>query len=116
MAEIPKETEQHILEFQQAQGQLQLVMAQKAQVRVQLDDLEGALAELEKAHGKVYKSTGSILLESGKEALGKELGEKKETLLVRSQVLGKQEEKLRTRLTELRGKIEAAAKDIKGAG
>jgi prefoldin beta subunit len=64
------------------------------------------LEELKKASGKVYKSTGAILLESDKDSLAKELAEKKETMLVRSQVLGKQEEKLRSRLTELKGKIE----------
>lgn len=116
MAEIPKETEQQVLEFQQAQGQLQMVMMQKGQVRMQLDEIGGALEELKKAEGKVYKSTGSILLESDKDSLSKELGEKKETLLVRVQVLAKQEEKLRSRLVELKGKIEAATKGMKGAG
>ena len=78
--------------------------------------VEGALEELKKASGKVYKSTGAILLESNKDSLAKELAEKKETMLVRSQVLGKQEEKLRSKLMELKGKIEAATKGMKGAG
>ncbi len=116
MADVSKETEQQVLEFQQAQNQLQMIVMQKGQVRMQVEELEGALEELKKASGKVYKSTGAILLESNKDSLAKELAEKKETMLVRSQVLGKQEEKLRSKLMELKGKIEAATKGMKGAG
>ncbi len=114
MAEISKETEQHVIEFQQLQGQLQMVIMQRSQLKGQADEVEGALETLKKAQGKVYRSTGLVLVEAAKDELTKELGEKKDTILVRVQVLAKQEEKLRSRLVELKAKIDAATKGMKG--
>jgi len=112
MPEMPKEMEEKILEFQQAQEQLQLIVGQKMQFKMQMDEIGLASESLESAKGKVYKSTGAIIIEADKGALGKELGEKKEMLTVRMQVLGKQEEKLRKRLLELRSELESGAKGM----
>ena len=116
MAELSKETEQQVMEFQQLQGQLQMVVMQKSQLKAQADEMDSALEGLKTAQGKVYRSAGMVLVESTKAELTKEFAEKKESMLVRMQALGKQEEKVRQRLIELRGKIEAATKGMKGAG
>ena len=113
--DIPKETEKDINEFQSLQNQLQMVLIQKQQVKMQLDDIDSAVEELKEAKGEVFKAAGSILVQSNKDDVTKELSEKKDSLNVRLNVLSKQEEKLRSRLIELKNKIEKAAGDL-GAG
>ncbi|MEW6328980.1 MAG: prefoldin subunit beta, partial [Candidatus Micrarchaeota archaeon] len=110
--EISKETEQQIAEFQNAQSALQLTMVQRQQVQLQMDEIDNALEELKKSTGAVYRAVGTVLVESKKDETVKELTERKDTLAVRLNVLTKQEEKLRSKLTELRAKIEGSA----GAG
>ena len=115
MPELPKETEQMISEFQQLQAQFQLIVVQGQQTQAQMDEIEEALEQLKSASGKIYKASGPLLMESNKDAVAKELKERKESLAVRHSMLGKQEEKLKTRLNELRSKIEAAAKGLGAA-
>jgi len=107
--DIPKEVEHDINEFQTAQNQLQMILVQKQQLKMQLDEIDDALEELKGKNGKVFKSIGSVLVESTSEDVAKELNERKETMKVRTGVLGKQEEKLRNKLVELKSKIEKAA-------
>ncbi len=109
MVDMPKELEHDINEFQTAQNQLQMIVIQKQQVKMQLEEIDDALEELKGKSGKVFKSIGSVLVESKADDVVKELNENKETMKVRIGVLGKQEEKLRGRLVELRSKIEKAA-------
>ena len=109
MAEISKEMEAKLVEFQQSQEQLQVVMTQKLQVKMQIDDIDSALDALKSATGKVFKSTGPIVIEYDKDTLSKELEEKKEAFSTRLQVLTRHEEKLRKRLLELKAEIEAAS-------
>ena len=107
--DIPKEVEHDINEFQTVQNQLQMIMVQKQQVKMQLEEIDDALVELKGKSGKVFKSIGAILVESTSEDVVKELNDRKETMKVRVSVLGKQEEKLRNKLIELKSKIEKAA-------
>ncbi len=109
---ISKETEQQIAEFQNAQSALQLTMVQRQQVQLQMDEIDNALEEMAKSTGVVYRAVGTVLVESKKDETIKELTERKDTLAVRVNVLTKQEEKLRAKLTELRAKIEGST----GAG
>jgi|GEM_PF-1666490 len=109
MAEISKEMEAKLVEFQQSQEQLQIVMAQKLQVKMQIDEIDSALAALKSTSGKVFKSTGSIIVESDKDSLSKELEEKKDAFSTRLQVLARHEEKIRKRLLELKKELETAS-------
>jgi len=112
---MPKELEHDINEFQTAQNQLQMIMVQKQQLKMQLEEVDYALEELKKKSGKVFKSIGSVLVESSSEDVAKELTESKETMKIRIGVLGKQEEKLRGRLVELKSRIEKAAGEMGAA-
>ena len=113
--DIPKEVEHDINEFQTAQNQLQMILVQKQQLKMQLEEIDDALEELKGKSGKVFKSIGSVLVESNAEDVAKELNDRKETMKVRTGVLGKQEEKLRNKLVELKSKIEKAAGEIGAA-
>jgi prefoldin beta subunit len=107
--DIPKEVEHDINEFQTAQNQLQMIMVQKQQVKMQFEEIDDALEELKGKSARIYKSIGSLLIESNTPDVVKELNESKDTMKVRLSVLGKQEEKLRERLVELKSRIEKAA-------
>ena len=89
--DIPKEVEHDINEFQTVQNQLQMIMVQKQQVKMQLGEIDDALEELKGKSGKVFKSIGAVLVESTAEDVTKELSERRETMKVRVGVLGKQE-------------------------
>ncbi|MCX6776612.1 MAG: prefoldin subunit beta [Candidatus Micrarchaeota archaeon] len=113
--DIPKEVEHDINEFQTVQNQLQMILVQKQQLKMQLEEIDYALEELKGKSGKVFKSIGSVLVESNSEDVTKELNDRKETMKVRTGVLGKQEEKLRNKLVELKSKIEKAAGEMGAA-
>jgi len=103
---LSKETEQQIAEFQGLQGQLQSVMIQKQQVQTQVDELAQASEELKSAKGAVFRSAGTLLIQSTREEAEKDVAEKKELYSVRANALSRQEERLKARLTELKQKLE----------
>lgn len=112
---VSKQTEQEIAEFQTMQNQLQMILLQKQQVKLQLDEVNNALSELKKTDGAIFRAVGTLLFESDKEGAEKALNEQVETLNMRTEVLGRQEDKLKKKLAELREKLEKEL-GIRGAG
>jgi len=112
MDQLPTEIEKKLAEFQSAQEQLQAISSQKFQLKMQEDELDSALKSVKEANGKVFKSTGFVVVEAEKDKLTAELEEKKESVAVRLQVVSKQEDKFKKRALELRTEIEAAAKQM----
>jgi len=102
--------EKEVAEFQSVQTQLQFMLYQRQQYKMQLDDADMALGELSKAEGDVYKNAGLLMIKTSKEAAKKDLNEKKEFINVRMNSLAKQEEGVRERLEELKVKLETALK------
>ena len=99
--------ESDIENYQVAQQQLQLVVLQKQQMKLETEELDHALSEMKKASGAVYKIVGPILIQSKKEDVEKDLIERKEFLSSRIEILDKQEERLKKNLAELRKSIES---------
>ena len=106
--ELPPQLQEQLLRLQQLQQTLQAVASQKQQLEIEASETEKALAELEKLSDEtpVYKSVGNLLLKSERQALLKELKERKELLGTRITVLGRQEERTKERLKELQGKLQ----------
>lgn len=106
--ELPPQVQEQLVRLQQLQQTLQSVVTQKQQLELELNETDKALSELEKSTDEtpVYKSVGSILVKSNKQALLGELKERKELLTTRVTVLGKQEERTRERLKELQEKLQ----------
>lgn len=100
MPELPKELQKEIMDFQSLQKQLELILLQKQQLMMQSSETNNALDELKNVSGKVYKAAGSIMFETNKTDLEKELKEKKESLDSKLSILGKQEEKFRSKLKD----------------
>ena len=110
--ELPPILREQLARYDQAQQNLQAVLAQKQQVELELSETEKALEELGKASDTetVYKFAGNLLLRVKKEDVMKELSEKKELANTRKMVLAKQESRFRESLKDLQTKIDDAVK------
>ena len=106
--ELPPQLQEQLARLQQLQQTLQAVASQKQQLEIEASETEKALAELEKVTDQtpVYKSVGSLLIKSDRQALIAELKERKELLSTRITVLGRQEERTKERMKELQEKLQ----------
>lgn len=94
--------------MEQLQQNLQAVQMQKQQVEAELSEVDRALDELKTAQDgeQIYKYAGNLLIKVTKEAITKELQERKEISNTRTLVLGKQETRFKESLKELQTKID----------
>lgn len=83
-------------------------MTQKQQLELDLAQVEQALSELETLDDSavIYKSIGSLLVKSERPKVASELNERKDLLNMRINVLGKQEERLRSQVKDLQQKLQ----------
>ena len=90
------------------QQNLQSVSIQKQQVDAELSDAEKTLEELKNVPDdqQIYKYVGSLLVKVTREAITKELEEKKDISNTRTLVLNKQESRLKENIKELQTKID----------
>jgi prefoldin beta subunit len=110
--ELPPYIREQLARYDQAQQNLQSVLIQKQQVEMELSETEKALEELAKAVDTeaIYKFAGNLLVKVDKDAMVKELTEKKELGSTRKMVLAKQEGRFRENLKDLQTKIDEAVK------
>jgi prefoldin beta subunit len=114
ISRLPPQVQQRLLRLQQLQQTLQGVLTQKQQLELELNEVEQALSELEKLTDAavIYKSIGSLLVKSKRNKVTTELNERKELLNMRINVLGKQEERLRTQVKDLQEKLQRDLRPI----
>ena len=117
ISRLPPQIQQRLLRLQQLQQTLQGVMAQKQQLTLQLAEVEQAVNELEKLTetAVIYKSIGALLVKSKKIQVTTDLTERKELLKIRVDVLGKQDERLRTQVKDLQEKLQRDLRPISGS-
>ena len=110
--ELPPYLREQLARFDQTQQNLQAVLIQKQQVELELAETDKALEELGKATDseQIYKYAGNLLIKVSKEAMVKELTEKKELANTRKMVLAKQESRFKDSLKDLQTKIDEAVK------
>ncbi len=110
--ELPPYIREQLARYDQVQQNLQSVLIQKQQVEMELAETEKALEELAKATDSegIYKFAGNLLVKVEKDAMVKELNEKKELGSTRKMVLAKQEGRFRENLKDLQVKIDDAVK------
>lgn len=106
--ELPAEFQEQLARLQQLQQTLQMIVAQKQQIELELADMDRALEELGKLpeDAQVYKSVGAILVRKDKASVVQDLNERKELLNVRMSVLNRQEERTREKLKEIQQQIQ----------
>ena len=111
-AELPPYIREQLARYDQLQQNLQSVLIQKQQVEMELAETEKALEELAKATDSegIYKFAGNLLVKVEKDAVVKELNDKKELGSTRKMVLAKQEGRFRENLKDLQAKIDDAVK------
>ena len=114
ISRLPPQVQQRLLRLQQLQQTLQGVLTQKQQLELGLNEVEQALSELEKLTDAsvIYKSIGSLLVKSKKTKVTTELNERKDLLDMRINVLGKQEERLRTQVKNLQEKLQRDLRSV----
>ena len=114
ISKLPPQVQQRLLRLQQLQQTLQTVLTQKQQLELELSEVEQALSELEKLTNAavIYKSIGSLLVKSKKTKVTTELNERKDLLNMRVNVLGKQEERLRSQVKDLQTKLQRDLRPI----
>jgi len=112
--QIPPWLQEQLMKMQQAQQNLQSILAQKHQLELDQAESEKAGEELQKATDDetVYKFAGSLLIQSNKKDLIAELDERKELSKTRLTVLVKQETRIKESIKEQELKINEM---IKGA-
>ncbi len=95
-----------IEQFQTLQQQLQTILIQKENIKLQHLETEKALDELMKADLKeAYKIAGPIMVKKDAGEIKKELGEKIEDLELRLKTVEKTEERITSRLKEMEPKL-----------
>lgn len=117
ISRLPPQIQQRLLRLQQLQQTLQGVLNQKQQLEMQLTEVEQAVGELDKLNetAVIYKSIGALLIKSEKDKVITDLAERKELLKMRVEVLGKQEERLRTQVKDLQEKLQRDLRPISGS-
>ena len=111
MAELSPQLQEDLQQMQAMNSQLQALMQQKAQFEVMKAEAEQALEALAALpdDAPVYRNVGSLLVkEAAKKDAESRLREDLETLGVRVGRLAKQEEAVKTSLSALQKKIQAA--------
>jgi prefoldin beta subunit len=110
--EIPPWLREQLTRLDNLQQNLQAVVMQKQQVEAELADADKTLEELKNVSDteQIYKYVGSLLVKVSKEAIVKELDEKKDISNTRTLVLNKQESRLKDSIKELQNKIDGMLK------
>lgn len=113
--QMPPWLQEQIVKMQQAQQNLQEIMAQKQHLEMEKAETAKALEELQKtAEGDaVFKHAGSVLVKSTKKELVDELEERQEMSKTREAVLEKQETRVKADLKEQEAKISEMIKGDK---
>ena len=106
--EIPPWLREQLARLEQLQQNLQAVQMQKQQVEAELSETGRALEELKNAkeEEQISKYAGNLLIKVTKDAIVKDLQEKKEISNTRTLVLGKQETRFKESLKDLQTKID----------
>jgi len=104
------ELNKELIDYENLEKQLEVVLIQKHQLQLQLNEIKHALEELKTAKGQVYRSVGSLMIQSSKEEADKDLKDRQELIDVKLNALGKQEEKLRSSVTEAQKSLQEKMK------
>lgn len=84
-----------LIEYENMEKQLEMLLIQKHQLQLQINEIKHALEQLKKSKGTVYRSVGSVMMLSSKDDAEKDLSERQELIDVKLNAISKQEEKLR---------------------
>ena len=99
-----------LIEYENMEKQLEVLLIQKHQLQIQANEIKHALEELKKSQGEVYRSVGSIMIHTTREAAEADLTERDELIEVKLNAINKQEEKLRQTVMDTQKKLQERMK------
>lgn len=111
--EISKDVTAKLQELQILERNLQTFAMEKQSSQVELNEIENALSELNKASGETYKIISGIMIKADKNSLIKELNEKKKVLDLKIATIEKNEKPFEQKVENLRSEINASMKKNK---
>ena len=108
---ISEEDRKFLNEFQTHQQELQAILIQKENLKLQSLEIDKALEELEASKEKeAYKIAGPIMIRKSSDELKTELKERKENINLRIKTLEKTEERIMKRLKEMEPRLKEMIK------
>jgi len=108
---ISEEDRKFLNEFQAHQQELQAILIQKENLKLQSLEIDKALEELEVSKEKeAYKIAGPIMIRKSSDELKTELKERKENINLRIKTLEKTEERIMKRLKEMEPRLKEMIK------
>lgn len=112
--EVPKEAQGEVQKLQQYQQQMQLLNMQKQNLQSQILEIEHSIDEVKKVTKQdVYEIVGTIMIKRDRQLLENSLNEKKESLMLRQNVIEKQLDKMTKKTQEVQEKV---MEMVKGEG
>ena len=99
-----------LIEYENMEKQLEVLLIQKHQLQIQSNEIKHALEELKKSQGDVYRSIGSIMIHTTRDAAESDLKERDELIEVKLNAITKQEEKLRTTVMDTQKRLQERMK------
>ncbi|OGI15143.1 prefoldin subunit beta [Candidatus Micrarchaeota archaeon RBG_16_49_10] len=106
MAENKLPEQQILMQFQAYQEQLQSILLQKENLRMQTLEMEKALEELEASKEKTaFKIVGPIMIKKTVDEIRTEMKERKESYELRVKTLNAAEERVSKKLKEMEDEI-----------
>lgn len=108
-----QELEKLTRDYQMLQEQMQALAMQKEQYTAQKTEQKGAMAEIEKATGKVYLSIGGAIVETAKQEAAKKLKDSQDSVEMRLTIVTRQYDEASKKEKSLRDEITVALKNEK---
>ncbi len=109
--ELSDEAKELLIQFQGYQQQMQNVLIQKENFKLQSMEVDRALEELGATkQASAFKVVGSIMINKPVEELKKELGESKEDLGIRLKSMDAVELKLKEKLKDIQARLKGMMK------
>jgi len=108
---VSEEDKKFLGQFQFHQQQLQAILIQKENLKLQMFEIEGALEELEASKEKeAYKIAGPIMIKKSLKDLKTELKERKDSFDLRVKTLERAEERTIKNLKEMEPRLKKLIK------
>ncbi len=108
-----QELEKLTRDYQIIQEQMQALALQKEQFTMQKEEHKVALAELEKATGKVYISVGGVIVETTRADAVAKTKERQESIEMRLTIINRQYDEFSKKEKSMREEITTALKNEK---
>ncbi len=111
MKKTDEELTKSLVDYEKLEKQLEILLIQKHQLQLQINETKHALEETKKAKGEIYRQIGSVLIKKPKEEVEQELKGQEELLEVKLNAISKQEERLRETVVDTQKKLQEKMKD-----